>query len=107
MFTGSPESGKTVMKTAAENLTPVTLELGGKSPTIVCEDYDLETAAPSEIGVVPASICEPPPEGIGGRKIGLALFFGHQDAPDSLIGLRSWRTTARSLLSAARLPTHD
>jgi coniferyl-aldehyde dehydrogenase len=45
VFTGSPESGKTVMKTAAENLTPVTLELGGKSPTIVCEDFDLETAA--------------------------------------------------------------
>ena len=45
VFTGSPESGKTVMKIAAENLTPVTLELGGKSPTIVCDDYDLETAA--------------------------------------------------------------
>ncbi|MBT8040901.1 MAG: coniferyl aldehyde dehydrogenase [Xanthomonadales bacterium] len=45
IFTGSPESGKTVMKTAAENLTPVTLELGGKSPTIVCDDYNLETAA--------------------------------------------------------------
>ena len=45
VFTGSPESGKTVMKTAAENLTPVTLELGGKSPTIVCDDFDMRTAA--------------------------------------------------------------
>ena len=45
VFTGSPESGKTVMKTAAENLTPVTLELGGKSPTVVCDDFDLEAAA--------------------------------------------------------------
>ncbi|MEE4218987.1 MAG: coniferyl aldehyde dehydrogenase [Xanthomonadales bacterium] len=45
VFTGSPESGKTVMKTAAENLTPVTLELGGKSPTIICDDFDLRTAA--------------------------------------------------------------
>ena len=45
VFTGSPESGKVVMKTAAENLTPVTLELGGKSPTIVCDDFDLKTAA--------------------------------------------------------------
>lgn len=45
VFTGSPESGKTVMKTAAENLTPVTLELGGKSPTIICDDFDLKTAA--------------------------------------------------------------
>lgn len=45
IFTGSPSSGRTVMKTAAENLTPVTLELGGKSPTIVCADFNLEQAA--------------------------------------------------------------
>ena len=45
VFTGSPESGKVVMKTAAENLTPVTLELGGKSPTIICDDFDLKAAA--------------------------------------------------------------
>ena len=34
-FTGSPNVGKIVMKSAAEHLTSVTLELGGKSPTIV------------------------------------------------------------------------
>jgi len=45
IFTGSPASGRTVMKTAAGNLTPVTLELGGKSPTIVCEDFDIRQAA--------------------------------------------------------------
>jgi coniferyl-aldehyde dehydrogenase len=45
IFTGSPGSGKTVMKIAAENLTPVTLELGGKSPTIVAPDFDIKTAA--------------------------------------------------------------
>lgn len=33
------------MKAAAENLTPVVLELGGKSPTIIDSDYDLATAA--------------------------------------------------------------
>jgi coniferyl-aldehyde dehydrogenase len=33
------------MRSAAENLTPVTLELGGKSPTIICDDYDVEKAA--------------------------------------------------------------
>lgn len=44
IFTGSPRTGRVVMKTAAENLTPVTLELGGKSPTIVAPDYDLDTA---------------------------------------------------------------
>ena len=45
IFTGSADAGRTVMRAAAENLTPVTLELGGKSPTIICDDYDVETAA--------------------------------------------------------------
>lgn len=45
IFTGSANAGRTVMRSAAENLTPVTLELGGKSPTIVCDDYDVNTAA--------------------------------------------------------------
>lgn len=44
VFTGSPPVGKTVMKTAARNLTPVTLELGGKSPTIIAADYPLDLA---------------------------------------------------------------
>jgi len=45
VFTGSPASGRTVMKTAGDNLTPVTLELGGKSPTLIAEDFDIQTAA--------------------------------------------------------------
>lgn len=44
-FTGSPRVGKIVMKAAAENLTPVTLELGGKSPCIVMPDAHLSRAA--------------------------------------------------------------
>ena len=36
-----------VMQAAAANLTPVTLELGGKSPAIVCADFPLEKAAHS------------------------------------------------------------
>lgn len=44
-FTGAPEIGKIVMKAAAENLSSVTLELGGKSPTIVDETADLKKAA--------------------------------------------------------------
>ncbi|MBM4267259.1 MAG: coniferyl aldehyde dehydrogenase [Deltaproteobacteria bacterium] len=45
IFTGSADAGRTVMRAAAENLTPVTLELGGKSPTIVCDDFDVKEAA--------------------------------------------------------------
>lgn len=41
-FTGSVETGKTIYKNSSEKLIPVTLELGGKSPMIVCEDVDLE-----------------------------------------------------------------
>lgn len=44
-FTGSPEVGKIVMKAAAENLASVTLELGGKSPTIIDETANLKKAA--------------------------------------------------------------
>jgi aldehyde dehydrogenase (NAD+) len=44
-FTGSPSIGKIVMQEAAKFLTPVTLELGGKNPVIVCEDADLDLAA--------------------------------------------------------------
>ncbi|MEZ5460460.1 coniferyl aldehyde dehydrogenase [Dokdonella sp.] len=44
-FTGSTAVGRKVMAAAAPNLTPVTLELGGKSPAIVAEGYPIETAA--------------------------------------------------------------
>ena len=45
VFTGSPAVGKIVMRTAADNLTPVTLELGGKSPAVVTRHYPLDDAA--------------------------------------------------------------
>jgi len=44
-FTGSTQVGKIVYEAAAKNLTPVVLELGGKSPAIVTADADLEVAA--------------------------------------------------------------
>ena len=44
-FTGSPAIGKVVMKAAAEHLASVTLELGGKSPTIVTDSANLKDAA--------------------------------------------------------------
>ena len=45
LFTGSTAVGREVARAAAETLTPVTLELGGKSPAILCRDYDVATAA--------------------------------------------------------------
>ncbi|MGK9066878.1 coniferyl aldehyde dehydrogenase [Stutzerimonas chloritidismutans] len=45
LFTGSTRVGRQVMRAAADNLTPVTLELGGKSPAIVSADVPLEQAA--------------------------------------------------------------
>jgi coniferyl-aldehyde dehydrogenase len=45
LLTGSTQVGRAVMKAAAENLVPVTLELGGKSPTILHESFPLEVAA--------------------------------------------------------------
>ncbi len=45
LFTGATSVGKHVMRAAAENLTPVTLELGGKSPAIVSHDVPLKDAA--------------------------------------------------------------
>lgn len=44
-FTGSVPVGKIIMEAASKNLTPVTLELGGKSPTIVHNDADIKKAA--------------------------------------------------------------
>lgn len=47
LFTGSTATGREVMRAAAENLTPVTLELGGKSPAIIGADFPLGKAARS------------------------------------------------------------
>lgn len=45
LFTGSTRVGKMIMRSASEHLTPVTLELGGKSPALVHPDFPAETAA--------------------------------------------------------------
>src|SRR3546814_3437132 len=45
VFTGSTAVGRKVMAAAAPNLTPLTLELGGKSPAIVAADFPIEQAA--------------------------------------------------------------
>jgi coniferyl-aldehyde dehydrogenase len=50
VFTGSTRVGKIVMRNASENLVPVTLELGGKSPAIVGADFGVRTAAKRIMG---------------------------------------------------------
>lgn len=46
-FTGSPQTGRIIMETCARHLTPLHLELGGKSPQVIFPDADLESAIPS------------------------------------------------------------
>ena len=51
-FTGSPNVGKLVVQAAIENHTPVTTELGGKSPQIVFEDADLDAMLPVVVNAI-------------------------------------------------------
>jgi phenylacetaldehyde dehydrogenase len=51
-FTGSTEVGRLIVRAASGNLKKVTLELGGKSPNIVCDDADLETAIPGAANAI-------------------------------------------------------
>lgn len=50
LFIGSVANGRRIMQAAAEHLTPVVLELGGKDPMIICDDAHLEKAVHSAIG---------------------------------------------------------
>ena len=52
IFTGSTRVGRIVAEAAARNLTPVTLELGGKSPQIVFADADLDAAVPAIVNAI-------------------------------------------------------
>jgi len=51
-FTGSVATGRRVMQAAAENITSVTLELGGKSPVVVLADCDIDQAVEGVIGAI-------------------------------------------------------
>src|SRR5207237_1499079 len=51
-FTGSTEVGKLIVQAAAGNLKKVSLELRGKSPTIVFGDADIESAIPGTAGAI-------------------------------------------------------
>ena len=75
-FTGSPKVGKIIMEAASKNLTPVTLELGGKSPAIVCESANVKARVREDSeGKVPecranlcrAGLCACP--SVGSRRV--------------------------------------
>lgn len=77
IFTGSSAVGKMVAKSAADNLTPITLELGGKSPTIVDETISMEIAVDALIvgkSVNSGQICVSPD-----------YVFVHESRKDELI----------------------
>ena len=85
LFTGSTAVGRKIMEAAAQNLTPVTLELGGKSPAIICPDYSLPKAA---------------------RSVAFGKFLNAGQtciAPDyALVPAASAEAFAKAVLSAAR-----
>ena len=58
-FTGSVEVGQLVSKAAADNVIPVTLELGGKSPNIVFDDADIESAVPVIVNSIIQNVRRP------------------------------------------------
>ena len=115
VFTGSADAGRTVMRAAAENLTPVTLELGGKSPTIVCDDFDVDEAAARILYakfVNAGQTCLAPdylflPEGARERFVAAARRILPERYPDpkgssytSVIDARSYRRLRETLADA-------
>jgi coniferyl-aldehyde dehydrogenase len=92
VFTGSPAVGRIVMKQAAQNLTPVTLELGGKSPALVLRDYPLQDAAlriAHGKGTNAGQICVSPDYALVPREKVAAFVAETQGAYQRLYGLRA------------------
>ena len=79
MFTGSVATGKKILRAAAEKMTPVVLELGGKDPMIVLEDADLELAAG---GAVWAAFCN-----MGQSCAAVERVYVHQTVADKFTRL--------------------
>ena len=77
-YTGSTAVGKLIYKMAAENLTPVTLELGGKSPCVVEEDANIKIAA-KRIAITKYSNC-------GQMCVAPDYVLVHKNKKDELVG---------------------
>ncbi|WP_375000959.1 aldehyde dehydrogenase [Aeromicrobium sp. CTD01-1L150] len=85
-FTGSTATGQKIMKAAAENIAPVTLELGGKSPNIVFDDADLGAAVN---GIVAGIFAATGQTCIAGSRV-----LVHEDVADRVIAEVSQRASA-------------
>ncbi|QMV13604.1 coniferyl aldehyde dehydrogenase [Vibrio spartinae] len=89
LFTGSTAVGKLVMRAASENLVPVTLELGGKSPVVIAPDADVSTAVARTLTIKTfnaGQICLSPdyillPQGAEEQLIDAAQQFIRQSFP--------------------------
>ncbi|CAN5899298.1 aldehyde dehydrogenase [soil metagenome] len=93
-FTGSTQVGRQVAKAAADNLTRVSLELGGKSAQVVFDDADLDAAANGVIaGVFAAS---------GQTCMAGSRVVVHEDVEDALV----WRIVARARTIRIGNPLH-
>ncbi|KAL2960290.1 hypothetical protein AAZX31_17G032000 [Glycine max] len=79
IFVGSPGVGKMIMNNAANTLTPVTLELGGKDAFIVCEDVDLDHVAQIAVRAVLQSS--------GQNCAGAERFYVHREIYSSFVSL--------------------
>jgi phenylacetaldehyde dehydrogenase len=88
-FTGSTQTGRAILDAARSNLKRVSLELGGKSPVIVCEDADLEAAIP---GVANAIFFNGGQVCIAGSRV-----YAHAKVFDRLVeGVASYAKTLKS-----------
>src|ERR687898_1500866 len=88
-FTGSTQTGISVMKDAADHLAKVTLELGGKSPNIVFDDADPEAAAN---GVVAGIFAATGQTCMAGSRL-----FAHERVQDELVGRLAERAASIKL----------
>lgn len=87
-FTGGEVAGRRILQMASNNITPVVLELGGKTPNIVCHDCDVETA----VAGVTASIL-----GASGQSCvaGSRLYVAREIADEVIAGVRERMAAVR------------
>ncbi len=109
-FTGGTEIGRKVYEGAAKHLTPVTLELGGKSPVIVAADADIDVAAKRIAWtklVNSGQICIAPDYVLADAKIRDELVDKIKAAIDDVRGRRSeWQAASSTSATSTDSPRH-